>query len=458
MNILSGYYAPDDGQILISGKPAHFHSPRDAAKLGVSMVHQHFSLVRNLRVYENFLLSLSLREDLVRRNIKEEIVDFAKKFGFAIDPDAYIWQLSAAEQQHVEILKALFQHTSILILDEPTSVLTPQQIEPFFQTLLRLREGGVSMFFNSHKIDEVKQISDRVTVLSRGKKVWEGTAKESKEKLISFMFTDYAPLEQKIPTSPSRIERKEVLEVSSLGALRDNGQPACEDICFKIAAGEILGIAGISGNGQREMIESLSGLRKVAKGKITLTGLDITNASVKTRLENGFAFIPEELGTGAVLDMHLYENSVMGYLEIGKFVATAGQLQIARILNFASELVDHFNIKASNVRTEVKTLSGGNIQKLVVGRELKKDAKFLISVNPTHGLDAGATQRIRSKLREVAESGCAVLLVSEDLDEIRELSTRIGVIYRGRIVDIVPSDTAVETLGYMMTVGSKTGA
>jgi len=459
MNILSGYFAPDDGQILIHDTSVRFRSPRDAAAQGISMVHQHFSLIRNLRVYENFLLSLGIKEDYAHHNIKEEIVDFAKKFGFSIDPEAYIWQLSAAEQQHVEILKALFRHASILILDEPTSVLTPQQIEPFFQTLLSLKNESVSVVFISHKIDEAKRISDTVTVLSRGKKVWEGTAKESKERLIAHMFADYSPLNERQTqtVSKSDILRKDVLQVSRLCAFRDNGLPAFEDISFEIKDGEILGIAGVSGNGQKEMVEALSGLRKATKGKIMLNGLDITNASVTTRLKEGLAFIPEDMATGAVVDMRLYENAVMGYLEIGKFTTRMGQLQVGRILGFAKDLVDQFNIKASSVRSEVKTLSGGNIQKMVVGRELKKDTNFLIAVNPTHGLDAAATARIRSRLRAVSETGSAILLVSEDLDEIRELGTRIGVIYKGRIVDIVPSNTPVETLGYMMTLGSKTG-
>lgn len=459
MNILSGYFAPDEGQIAIDGSNIRFHSPRDAARRGISMVHQHFSLVRNLRVYENFLLSLGIREDYAHRNIKEEIMEFARKFGVSIIPEAYIWQLSAAEQQQIEILKALFQHASILILDEPTSVLTPQQVDPFFQTLLRLKKEDVSIVFISHKIDEVKRISDNVTVLSRGKKVWEGTASESKEKLVSYMFADYSPVSERKTLKPilPKTQRNNILQVTQLGALRDNGLPAFEEVSFDIGAGEILGIAGVAGNGQKELVESLTGLRKVAKGKITLQGLDITNVPVRTRLEKGLAFIPEDLATGVILDMRLYENSVMGYLEIGKFITRMGQLQVDRILSFAKDLVEQFNIKASSVRTEVKTLSGGNIQKMVVGRELKKDISLLIAVNPTHGLDAAATERIRSRLQDVSESGCAILLVSEDLDEIRELSTRIGVIHKGKIVDVVASDTPVETLGYMMTLGSKTG-
>jgi ABC-type uncharacterized transport system ATPase subunit len=459
MNILSGYFAPDDGQILIDGANVHFRSPRDAASHGISMVHQHFSLVRNLKVYENFLLSLGIREDYAHHNMKEEIVGFAEKFGFSIQPEAYIWQLSAAEQQHTEILKALFRHASILILDEPTSVLTPQQVDPFFETLSNLKKERVSVVFISHKIDEVKRISDSVTVLSRGKNVWEGKATETKEKLISHMFSDYSPLEERstkrVPISHT--QSKNVLRVTRLSALRDNGLPAFEDVSLEITAGEILGVAGVSGNGQKEMVEAISGLRKIAKGNLILNGYDITNASVLTRLKNGLSFIPEDLVTGAVVDMHLHENSVMGYLEVGKFVTRFGQLQVDLILKFAKELVEQFNIKAGSVRNEVKNLSGGNIQKLVVGRELKKDTNFLMAVNPTHGLDAAATARIRSRLREVSEAGCAILLVSEDLDEIRELSNRIGVIYKGRIVDIVPYDTSVETLGHMMTLGSRTG-
>ncbi len=450
MRQLYGLYRPDEGQILIDGKPQVFHSPADAIKAGIGMIHQHFMLVPTLTVAENVALGLkSSREPLLDlERISRQVKELSQVYGLKVDPASYVWQLSVGEQQRVEIIKALYRGAGLIILDEPTAVLTPQEVRDLFTTLKRMVNEGHALVFISHKLHEVMEISDRVTVLRDGNIIGTLTRAElTRDKLVRMMVGREVK-----PLAPQPIKAGEVLlEVEGLRAMGDRGTEMLRGVNLAIRAGEIVGIAGVSGNGQRELAECLAGLRKPISGTVRLAGKDITNLSLKQRVDAGQAYIPEErMRDGAIRNFSVQENLFLHDHALPQF-SNGIFLNFSSMAAHAAELVNAFAVKTPRLDTPLKNLSGGNIQKLIMARELSREPKVLIAAQPTRGVDIGATEYIHQRLMQQRENGTAILLISEDLDEVRTLSDRIAVMYEGRIVGIVERDQAtVEQIGLMM--------
>ncbi len=456
MNILYGIYQPNEGEIYIRGKRVEIRSPRDAMHLGIGMVHQHFMLIEKHTVVENIALGFATKFLFPTKEISRKIREFSEKYGLTVDPNAYIWQLSAGEQQRVEIIKALYRGADILILDEPTSVLTPKEIDELFSILKRMKEEGKAIIFITHKLDEVFAISDRVTVLRRGKVIGKLKTAETNKKELARLMVGREVL--------FRLEReavkkgKTVLEVIDLYALNDKGLPALKGVSFTIAEGEILGLAGVAGNGQKELVEVLTGLRKAEKGKVLIRGVDVTNASPRRIAELGVAHIPEErLKHGLVPNMSVAENLILKqyYKQpyCDKFF-----IDRKKVLENANKLIEEFNIMTPSPITPAKLLSGGNIQRLILARELAGSPDVIIAAHPTYGLDVGATEYIRKILLRERKRGSAILLVSEDLEEIMALSDRIAVMFEGEIMGILPAEKAsLEDIGLMMAGAKRMG-
>ncbi len=450
MRQLYGLYQPDEGEIKIDGKPCSFRSPADAIRAGIGMIHQHFMLVPTLTVTENVALGLkSSREpqldlDLVSKRIK----DLGQSYGLKVDPSAYIWQLSVGEQQRVEIIKALYRGAGIIILDEPTAVLTPQEVNDLFVTLKRMVQEGHGLVFISHKLHEVMAISDRITVLRDGAMIGTCLTKDiTRDDLVKMMVgRDVRPL------AAQAVKAGEVrLKIEALRAIGDRNTEMLRGIDLEIRAGEIVGIAGVSGNGQRELAQCLSGLRKVTSGAIHLDGEDITHIPLLKRMAAGQAYIPEErMRDGAIREFSVQENLFLRDHSAPEF--THGIfLDFAKMSARTREVVNAYSVKTPSIDTPIKNLSGGNIQKLIMARELSRRPKVLIAAQPTRGVDIGATEYIHQRLLEQRAAGTAILLISEDLDETRTLSDRIAVMYEGQIVGIVERDQAtVEQIGLMM--------
>jgi len=450
MNVLSGLYAPEEGDIFINGRKVFFRSPRDAINAGVGMVHQHFRLVPTLTVVENVILGLDEpRFRLNLDNATQKIEALAEQYGLKITPDAYIWQLSVGEQQRVEIIKALYRGAQILILDEPTAVLTPQETVELFSTLRSMATKGHTIIFISHKLDEVMAISDRVTVLRAGKVVAIVDTKDvTKEKLAELMVG--RPVIFRIE-KPDVAQGKEVLRVENLHALNNKGLPALRGVSFTVRAHEIVGIAGVSGNGQAELSEALYGLRPLQEGQIFLNGQDITKAATREIIRQGVAQVPEDRHKeGSVGDMDLAENLILKNYRYPP-VSHGPVISWGYVYDFARNLIKRFNVIAPSVHTKARMLSGGNLQKLILARELSSDPALIIAMHPTQGLDVGATESVRELLIQERGKGSAILLISEDLDEVMQLSDRILVIYEGEIMGEVPADRADRNeIGLMM--------
>ncbi len=450
MRQLYGMYRPDEGEILIDGKPVTFNSPADAIEAGIGMIHQHFMLVPTLTVAENVALGLkSVREPLMDLDrVSKKIRELSALYGLKVDPTAYVWQLSVGEQQRVEIIKALYRGASLIILDEPTAVLTPQEVNDLFATLRLMVKEGHALIFISHKLHEVMAISTRITVLRDGRIIGtranEGvTRNELVKMMVGRDVRQLAP--QPLKAGPVR------LALRGLHAMGDRGTEALRGVDLEIHAGEILGLAGVSGNGQRELAECLAGLRKATAGTVLLEERDVVNLSLKERVDAGLAYIPEErMRDGAIREFSVQENVFLHDHAAPRF--THGIfLDFSRMAAFARELVDNFAVKTPSLKTPIKNLSGGNIQKLIMARELSRQPKVLIAAQPTRGVDIGATEYIHQRLLQQREAGTAILLISEDLDEVRSLSDRIAVIYEGQIIGVVERDHAtVEQIGLMM--------
>jgi ABC-type uncharacterized transport system ATPase subunit len=450
MRQLYGLYRPDEGQILINGKPYTFNSPADAIKQGIGMIHQHFMLVPTLTVAENVALGLkSSREPMLDlEKVSARIRELAQLYGLKIDPSAYIWQLSVGEQQRVEIIKALYRGASLIILDEPTAVLTPQEVNDLFVTLKHMAGDGHALVFISHKLHEVMAISSRVTVLRDGRVIGTRlTAEVTRNELVKMMVGRDVRQLAPLPLKSGAVR----LEIQELRAMGDRGTEALRGVDLQLHAGEILGLAGVSGNGQRELAECLAGVRKTTHGTILLDGVDTTSMPLKQRVDSGLAYIPEErMRDGAIREFSVHENIFLHDHASPKY--THGIfLDFPRMWAFASELVKEFNVKTPGLDTPIKNLSGGNIQKLIMARELSRQPVVLIAAQPTRGVDIGATEYIHQRLLQQREEGTAILLISEDLDEIRVLSDRIAVLYEGRIMGVVERDqSTVEQIGLMM--------
>ncbi len=456
MRQLYGLYQPDSGQILIDGRPVVFHSPSDAIRAGIGMVHQHFMLVPTLTVAENVALGLpSSRGPLTDlERVSERIRQLALEYGLKVDPAAPVWQLAVGQQQRVEVLKALYRGARVLILDEPTAVLTPQEVDDLFATLRRMAQNGHALIFISHKLREVLNISDRVTVLRDGRVVGTRAAAEvTRGELAQMMVGREVKSIKPTTATPGDVR----LRLESLSAQGDSGTKALREVDLEVRAGEIVGIAGVSGNGQRELAEVLAGLRASTGGRVILNGRDVTAASVRDRIAAGQAYIPEErMRDGAIRDFSVQENLFLHDHSAPGF--TRGIMMNLRAMAVrARELVTRFNVKTPGLETPLKNLSGGNIQKLILARELSRKPGVLIAAQPTRGVDIGATEYIHQRLVEQRDAGTAILLISEDLDEVLGLSERIAVMYEGQVVGVVPPDTPVETIGLMMTGGRREG-
>jgi simple sugar transport system ATP-binding protein len=447
MRILYGLYQQDSGDVLVNDTKVTIHSPKDAIAQGIGMVTQHFALVPPLTVAENVVLGFTDSFLLDRAAIEKKVGEASDKFGMGIDPRAIVRHLSVGQRQRVEILKALYRDARVLILDEPTAVLVPQEVDLLFDTLNRLRKDGLSVIFISHKLDEVTTITDRVTVLRDGKSIGTvDTAGITKNDLAKMMVgrESFGVARQQ----DQKESEKCILELVDLSAQDDKGLPALKNISLKICEGEILGIAGVSGNGQKELAETLCGVRSVTNGKILIEGQDVVGKEPSAFTAAGMGRIPEDRHEGMVGELTVAQNLALEYLNE---YTSGGRLDRKAILKTAQSLIDQYQIKARpNDRT--RTLSGGNMQKVLLARVLSRQPKVVIVPQPTRGLDVGATDYVRQQLLEQRARGAAVLLISEDLDEILALSDRIAVIYEGEIVGILPAQEATaERLGLLMS-------
>jgi simple sugar transport system ATP-binding protein len=450
MNILYGIYQPEAGEILVRGRPVRIRSPRDAIALGIGMVPQHFLLVRRHTVAENIALATPQEGFLFpARRVEQLIRDLGGRYGLAVDPHARIWELSAGEQQRVEILKTLIRGAEILILDEPTSVLTPQEAQSLFEVLRRMKQEGHAIIFITHKLDEVAAIADRVTVLRRGRVVGTLPISEADKGTLARMMVG-RDVEFNLRRAP-RAPGAPILTVETLSAQTDRGTPALRGVSFIVHEGEILGVAGVAGNGQRELVESLTGLRPVTGGSARVQGRDIANRSAREILEAGVAHIPEDrLRLGVVPAMSVAENLVLRRYRYVPF-SRGPMLNLPAVGEFARETIAEYGIATPGPDAPVRQLSGGNIQRLILGRELWGAPKLVVAAHPTSGLDVSATAQIHTLLLHRRNDGAAILLVSEDLDEVLALSDRVAVLFRGEIVGIVPAqDASAERIGLLM--------
>lgn len=450
MNILYGLYQPDEGEIYVHGKKASIKSPKDAIDLGIGMVHQHFKLVDPLTVAENVVLGLSSSKFFSPlREVEEKAHEFSERYGLKFDPQARIWQLSAGERQRVEIIKALYRGADVLILDEPTSVLTPSEIEDFFPILRAMVKEGRAIIFITHKLEEVMALSDRVTVLRNGRVITSiRTSETNKRELARAM----VGREVVFRLRRKLIKKGEVvLKVENLHAINDKGLLSIKGISFVVREGEIFGIAGVAGNGQRELVEVITGLRKAIKGEVSILGENVTNHSVREIAKRSVAHIPEErIRMGIVPDMSVAENLVLTNYWRPTF-SKALLLDTSRINEHVKRGISEYNIITPSPNTPAKLLSGGNIQRVILARETSTGPRLLVAVHPTYGLDVGATEYIRQLLLKQSERKTAVLLISEDLEEIMALSDRIAVMYEGNIIGLVDAARAKrEEIGLMM--------
>lgn len=449
-NVLTGLYRPEDGLVEVGGDPVRFRSPRDAHEAGIFMVHQHFRLVQPLSVAENVILGWSRRRGMwfAPRRVEREVAEIADRFHMPIDPRAKIWQLSVGEQQRVEILKALYRGARILVLDEPTTVLTPQEVEQLFATLKEMTSGGTTVVFISHKLPEVLAVSDRVTVLHSGKAVGTvDTAETDARSLAHMMVGRDIVLTRK--ESAGRDFGEAVLELSGVSAMGDLGAPALGDVTFEVRAGEILGVAGVAGNGQRELAEVIAGERPRTSGVIKIAATPQHGAPWEA-IDAGLGYVPEErIGIGVAPGLTIADNLMLkSYREDDH----GPILRSKQATKSAVEMIERFDIVARGPKTLARELSGGNIQRLLLARELSGHPKILVAASPTRGLDVAATESVRRLLVRSASSGVGVLLISEDLDEVFDLSDRIAVMYRGTIAGIVDRDRAdVDGIGLLMS-------
>ena len=454
VNVLYGLYHPDEGEILINGKPVRMRSPREAIDNGIGMVHQHFMLIPVMTVAENVVLAAEPRKagvfldyDAAVRRVR----DLAAAFNFAINPDARVENITVGQQQRVEILKALYRGADILILDEPTAVLTPQEADELFGILKTLQREGMSIIFISHKLREVLEIADRITVLRRGKRIEtvprEGATQDGLARLMVgrevLLRVEKAPAQ---PTEP-------LLVVENLTVFDERGLPAVQDVSFGVRAGEIVGIAGVDGNGQTELIDALSGLRSVTSGTVRVAGKDVTTETAHQHYDAGLGHIPEYRHLrGLVLDFSLAENLALHDFEKEPY-SRLGWLRPGRMIVAARRLLKEFDVRGGGPKTRAAALSGGNQQKVVVAREVARDPRALVAAQPTRGLDVGAIEFVHRRLVEERDEGRAVLLISLELDEVLSLSDRILVIYEGRIVAEYGPDVSEQELGIAMTGG-----
>jgi simple sugar transport system ATP-binding protein len=452
MNILSGLYRPDYGEIKINGKTVEFNSPKDAIVCGIGMVHQHFELVKAFTVSENIMIGLkNLKQIYNKKYIDNQIVESAQKYGLEVEPDARVRQLTVGEMQKVEIIKVLMQGAEILIMDEPTAVLAKNEIEAFYNTLHLMVGEGKSIIIISHKMREVIKNTDRITILQNGRSIGTFDTKSVEESKISEMMMGKDKICNLVKRTAVKPEK--VLELKNVCCSSSEGFVKLKDISFSIHQGEILGIAGIDNNGQRELAEVIAGLIPVQEGNIILKGSSCTGENRKRRIERGIGYVPEDrMTTGLVGNMNLCENAVLE-----SYRSTPGIfMNWKKVREDTEDIVEKFNIKVSSIYDQAGTMSGGNMQKLLLAREIEMNPVVLVLSYPFRGLDIGASQYMKKLLLEERNKGRALLLISEEIDDLLQLSDRIAVLHQGLIVDIVnPMEVTAESIGMMMYEGGK---
>jgi simple sugar transport system ATP-binding protein len=455
MSILYGLYRPDEGTIAVDGRDVQMDSPAHAMKFGIGMVHQHFMLVPSLTVLENITLGREPVKNMFivdQERMHRDVKEFCDRYRLEVDLAAPVYTLPVGAQQRVEILKALYRGAAILILDEPTAVLTPMEVRELFMAVRALRDEGKTVIFISHKLREVLAICDRITVLKRGRVVDTVAAGDaSEDRLAEMMVGRKIVSDYKKGDVP---DQQPVLTVKELTTLNDRGLPALRAINLEVRSYEIMGLAGVEGNGQTELVEVLTGLRKATEGTVILDGVDITRATPLDRIRMGVAHIPEDrYKRGVVQDFSVMENLIMcGQRD--RFAKNSVALDFKEASSCSDEMMRDYQIQAPGKNTPLRNLSGGNQQRVVVAREFSRSPRLVVAAQPTRGLDVGATEYVRGKLVEMRGNGAAVLLISADLDEIWALSDRIAVIYEGKIVAVKPaSETTEQEIGLLMTGG-----
>jgi len=458
MNVVYGLYRAEEGEILLDDVVQHFAGPGDAMRAGIGMVHQHFMLIPVFTVAENLMLgnettSFGGRLDL--QAARERVREISDRFGFSIDPDALVEDLPVGAQQRVEIIKSLARDARVLVFDEPTAVLTPQETDELIAIMRQLREAGTSIVFITHKLREVREVADRITVIRHGKVVGTASPTSSNTELASMMVG--RPVELTVAKQPPRLGEK-ALTVENLTVVDARGQIVVDGVSFDVRGGEVLAIAGVQGNGQTELTEALLGLQPHVTGTILLDGKQLTGRSVNHILHQGVGFVPEDRSEdGIIAEFSIAENLMLDRSEGEPFVSPLGSLRRSYLTEFATEKLAEFDVRAPGIETHVGRLSGGNQQKVALARELSRELRLFVAAQPTRGLDVGSIEFVHTRIIETRDSGIPVIVVSTELDEVAALADRIAVMYRGAIIGIVPGDTPRDILGLMMAGETPTG-
>ncbi|QKY18119.1 ABC transporter ATP-binding protein [Halorubrum sp. CBA1229] len=453
MNVLYGLYEPTSGVVRLDGEPREFGSPRDAIDAGIGMIHQHFMLVDPMTVTENITLGNEPRKwgglAVDRSGAREAVVELADRYGFDVDPDARIEDVSVGEQQRVEILKALYRGADTLILDEPTAVLTPQEVDELFGVLDELTAQGKTIIFITHKLGEAMRAADDISVLRDGRKVGTVDADATTQEELAELMVGREVL---MEIDRGAAEAGEVVASASDVVVEDDrGVRAVDGVSFEVRAGEVFGIAGVDGNGQSELVEAVTGLRTPDGGEIRFVGEDVTTASRRQRIDAGMAYIPEDRQErGLVMEFDLVENGLLGS-QHGSELASNGRIDWSKTRGHAESIIDEYDIRPPDADAGAESLSGGNQQKFIVGREFERDPELVVASHPTRGVDVGSIEFIHERLLELRRQGVAILLVSSKLEEVQGLSDRLAVAYEGEFVDVVdPDETTEEELGLLM--------
>ncbi|WP_280585835.1 ABC transporter ATP-binding protein [Halorubrum sp. Boch-26] len=453
MNVLYGLYEPTSGEVRLDGEPRAFGSPRDAIDAGIGMIHQHFMLVDPMTVTENITLGNEPRKwggiAVDRAGSREAVVDLADRYGFDVDPDARIEDVSVGEQQRVEILKALYRGADTLILDEPTAVLTPQEVDELFEVLDELTAQGKTIIFITHKLGEAMRAADEISVLRDGRKVGAVDADATTQEELAELMVGREVL---LDVDHGTAETGEVVaSVSDVVVEDDRGVRAVDGVSFDVRGGEVFGIAGVDGNGQSELVEAVTGLQTPDAGEIRFRGEDVTTASRRQRIDDGMAYVPEDRQErGLVMEFGLVENGLLGS-QHGPELASNGRIDWSKTRGHAEAIIDEYDVRPPDADADAESLSGGNQQKFIVGREFERDPELVVASHPTRGVDVGSIEFIHERLLELRKQGVAILLVSSKLEEVQGLSDRLAVVYEGEFIDVVdPDETTEEELGLLM--------
>ncbi|MFK4729919.1 ABC transporter ATP-binding protein [Agromyces mediolanus] len=458
MNVLYGLYQADEGEILLDDVVQQFSGPGDAMAAGIGMVHQHFMLIPVFTVAENVMLGNEATKGGVFLDLnaaRAKVREISQRFGFDVDPDALVDELPVGVQQRVEIIKALSRDARVLVFDEPTAVLTPQETDELMQIMRQLRDSGTSIVFITHKLREVREVADRITVIRLGKVVGEASPTASNTELASLMVG--RAVELTVHKNPPQLG-DEALVVEGLTVVDHIGQLVVNDVSFEVRKGEILAVAGVQGNGQTELTEALVGLQPRVQGSIRLNGEELTTASVQRILESGVGFVPEDRNEDGLVGAFSIAENLMLDRSSGEPFVKAGTIQRGTLAEFAREKVKEFDVRTQGIDEQVRQLSGGNAQKVVLARELSRELSLLVAAQPTRGVDVGSIEFIHKRIVETRDSGVPVVVVSTELDEVVALADRIMVMYRGRVVGIVPGTTPRDVLGLMMAGEQPEGA